>query len=151
METNVSTEQNHLAQKEQSLQKVHELLGRTKLNMNEQWMFDNYWNEPEFEFLKDDRGKLQVHRIDAVKIKGVSNEELWGEDLFKVFGNHINEDGWLTSDWAQIIEDEVPRFDTDYNDNPEHSETYSRMYNLDYEENADQTLIRPLKQYPHNI
>jgi hypothetical protein len=131
----------------QSLQKVYELLGRTKLNMNEKWMFENFFNNPEYEFLKDDQGKLQVHRKDTSKIKGVSNEDLWGDDLYKVFGNHINESGWLTSEWAQIIEDEVPRFDSDYNDNPEHGETYSRMYNLEYEESEDGKMVRPIELY----
>lgn len=75
-----------------------------------------------------------------------NNEELWGEDLYKVFTNHINDQGWLTSNWANIIEDEVPRWDDDYIDNPEYSDTYSRMYNLEYEESEDGKLIRPLKQ-----
>lgn len=130
---------------EQALQKVYELLGRTKLNMNEKWMFENFYDKSEYEFLKDDQGKLQVHRIDPSKIEGLSNEELWGEDLYKVFRNHINEDGWLTSDWSDILEEKVPKLDDDYNTNPENGDTYNRMYNLEYEENQDGTMIRPLR------
>lgn len=73
-----------------------------------------------------------------------NNQELWGDDLYKVFADYINEEGWLTADWANIIEHEVERFDNDYNDNPEYKETYGRMYNLDYQESSDGTLIRPI-------
>jgi hypothetical protein len=79
----------------------------------------------------------------------LTNEKLYGKDLFHVFAEHINEEGWLTSDWGQIIEDEVPRYDEDFNDNPLHGETYNRMYILEYEENEDETMIRPLpNQFP---
>lgn len=71
-------------------------------------------------------------------------KELWGEDLFNVFAGAINEEGWLTSDWGEIIEEEIPRLDEDYNDNPQYSETYSRMYNLDHEESDCGKFIRPI-------
>lgn len=71
-----------------------------------------------------------------------SNKELWGDDLFSVFGEHIDENGWLTADWAPILEAKVPKWDSDYNDNPEHANTYSRMYNLDFQYNEDK--IRPI-------
>jgi hypothetical protein len=74
----------------------------------------------------------------------ITNEDLWGADLFGVFGNHINEQGWLTSDWADILEEEVPKWDKDYVDNPLYGATYSRMYNTDFEDNEDETLIRPI-------
>lgn len=76
----------------------------------------------------------------------ITNEELWGEDLFKVFGDHLNENGWLTPDWQNIIEKEVPRLDEDYNDNQEYRETYQRMYMMDFEESEDGKLIRPVKE-----
>lgn len=71
-------------------------------------------------------------------------KELWGEELFSVFAEHIDQNGWLTSDWARILEQEVPRLDEDYNDNPEYSDTYSRMYNKDFEESQDGLLLRPI-------
>lgn len=71
------------------------------------------------------------------------NEKLWGEDLWNVFGNHINEEGWLTSEWQNIIEDEIPKYDKNYNDNPLHKGTYGRMYSLEYEESEDGLMIRP--------
>lgn len=70
-------------------------------------------------------------------------KELWGEDLFKVFGNHLTEDGWLTEDWGNILEKEVPQFDKDYNDNPDYKETYQRMCYLDHEESDCGKFIRP--------
>lgn len=48
---------------EEKLQQVLKMLGKSKLSVNEQWMFDNYWNNPEYELLKDDRGKLRVCRL----------------------------------------------------------------------------------------
>ncbi|RWX03390.1 hypothetical protein [Flavobacterium cerinum] len=69
--------------------------------------------------------------------------ELWGEDLYNVFADHIDENGWLTSEWQNIIEAEIKRFDEDFNDNPLYKDTYGRMYNVDFEESEDGTLIRP--------
>lgn len=68
-------------------------------------------------------------------------KDLWGEELFNVFANHIDEDGCLTESWAEIIENEIPKFDDDYNDNPLYRETYSRMYNMEFEEIGNK--IRP--------
>lgn len=73
-----------------------------------------------------------------------ANEKLWGEDLFYIFHNHIDSQGWLTSDWARIIEEEVPRFDKGYNDNPLYQNSYSKMYSLDFEDNEDESKIRPI-------
>lgn len=70
-------------------------------------------------------------------------KELWGEDLYSVFANHINQEGWLTEDWSDIIENEIPKFDKDYNDNPLFKETYERMYNLDYIESECGNFIKP--------
>lgn len=72
------------------------------------------------------------------------NEKLWGEDLHSVFGDDINEQGWLTAEWGEIIEKNVPRFNKDFSDNPKYKETYGRMYNLDYEESEDGLFIRPI-------
>lgn len=73
-------------------------------------------------------------------------KEIWGESLFNVFADHINDDGWLTTDWGQIIENEIPQFDNDWNDNPKYKDTYQRMYLLDLEEKETETGIwfRPI-------
>jgi len=73
----------------------------------------------------------------------IKTEELWGEDLYNVFAHYINEEGWLTAEWADIIEKEVPRWDKNYNDNPEYKNTYSRMYNTEFEDNEKGDMIRP--------
>lgn len=71
-------------------------------------------------------------------------QELWGEDLFKVFAGALNEEGWLTSDWNEIIEEEIPRLDEDYNDNPKYADTYQRMHMMDFEDSEDGKMIRPV-------
>lgn len=68
--------------------------------------------------------------------------EIWGEDLYKTFGHHIDDDGWLTSDWHKIIEDEIPRWDNNLLDNEEYGLTYGRMYNIDFEDSNCGTKIR---------
>lgn len=73
-------------------------------------------------------------------------KELWGEDLFDVFAGHLTEDGWLPSNWNLIIENEIPQFDKNWNDNPKYTETYQRMYMQDLEENEDGSMVRP-KQF----
>lgn len=71
-------------------------------------------------------------------------QQLYGEELFNVLKEHIDEEGWITTNWHEIIEDEIPRFDENYNDNPVYRDTYQRMYYHDFEENEDKTRIRPL-------
>ncbi len=75
----------------------------------------------------------------------IDPKELWGADLYAVFSRHINKKGWLSSEWAKVIENEVPRFDGNYNDNPVYKSTYNRMYNIDFEESEDGLMIRPLQ------
>lgn len=70
-------------------------------------------------------------------------KELWGEELFDAFADHIDEEGFLTNDWADILEKKYP--DHTFYDKPEIKENiYSRMYNLDAEENAEGTKHRPV-------
>ena len=71
-------------------------------------------------------------------------KELWGEELFNAFAEHIDENGWLTEDWGEILDKEMPDFDEDYNDNENKKEVFSRMYNLDYEESEDGSMLRPV-------
>jgi len=72
-------------------------------------------------------------------------KKLWGDELYKVFSEHINNDGWLTSNWADIIEDEISKYDSDYNENPLYTKTYSRMYNIDLEMNSNGTMVTPFR------
>lgn len=72
------------------------------------------------------------------------NRILWGEDLYKVFRDYIDEEGWLTEEWAQVIDNEIPELDSDYNTNKLYSETYGRMYRTDFEKSIDGLFIRPL-------
>lgn len=54
-----------IGEKSDELKKVHEILGRKKLSLNEEWMFDNYWFDPQYEFRMDANSKLNVHKITA--------------------------------------------------------------------------------------
>lgn len=74
----------------------------------------------------------------------IDPKELWGSDLFAVFSKHIDKKGWLTNDWASIIENEIPKFDKNYNDNILFKDTYSRMYNTEFEYNEYESMIRPI-------
>lgn len=78
-------------------------------------------------------------------MEAVEIEKLWGEELYNAFSNHINEDGWLTSNWAPILEDNFSNWDENYKDTNILSNLYSKMYNMDFEENEEEALIRPVK------
>ncbi|MEJ5105515.1 hypothetical protein [Chryseobacterium sp. MYb328] len=73
-------------------------------------------------------------------------KELWGDVLYKAFAYHINEEGWLTTDWGVFVEKNYSDFDKDYNDNEEKKDIYQRMYLLDLEEKETEsgTWIRPI-------
>jgi len=51
-------------EKAEKLKQVLGKLGKKKLTKNEQWMFDQYWNNSEYELKKDANGNLWVHKID---------------------------------------------------------------------------------------
>lgn len=68
--------------------------------------------------------------------------QIWGDDLFETFGHHFDNEGWLTVDWTQIIEDEIPKWDEDFNDNEEYKEAFIHMYQIDSEYNENKTKIR---------
>lgn len=76
----------------------------------------------------------------------LSNEKLWGEVLFKAFADYIDKNGWLTSGWVDILEDNFSDWDEDYNDTNEKKTLFRLMYNLDFEESVDGKLIRPIEQ-----
>ena len=73
------------------------------------------------------------------------NKELWGDVLYNAFQDHINEEGWLTSDWGQIIEDNYSDWDKDYNDTGEKKNLYQRMYLIDLEDSEDEKFVRPVQ------
>jgi hypothetical protein len=110
-------------------------------NINSEHILDKYGIDVEH---LNTREALDTYLNHIEETGGIDAKELWGADLYAVFHHHIDKKGWLTSDWATIIENTVPRFDKNYNDNPLYSETYSRMYNLEFEDSEDKSMIRPL-------
>lgn len=70
------------------------------------------------------------------------NIKIWGEELFQIFGDHIDNEGWLTEDWSEIIEEELSDWDENYNDTNKKRSAYGLMYNIDFEYNNDGTKIR---------
>lgn len=71
------------------------------------------------------------------------NEAMWGEELFNAFADNLTADGWLTKDWAQIIEDNYDDVDKDYNENKVKKNIYTRMYMMDFEESDCGQFIKP--------
>lgn len=71
-------------------------------------------------------------------------KELWGEELYNVFEQHIDDEGFLTLKWANIIEDNLSDWDEDFNDTNEKKHVYGLMYNIDFEYNEDKTKIRKI-------
>lgn len=70
----------------------------------------------------------------------------WDERLVKAFGDQINEEGWLTPDWAQYLEDNFKDWDIDGIETNEKKELFGLMYNLDFEFSLDGGYIRPVQQ-----
>lgn len=60
---------------------------------------------------------------------------LWGDELSKFFSSDLNDTGWLTSEWAYLIEERLQE--------PKRGEMYNRMYLLEFEESEDGKLVRP--------
>jgi hypothetical protein len=72
--------------------------------------------------------------------------QTWDERLVKAFGNLINEEGWLTPNWAEHLEENFKDWDEDGKETNEKKELYGLMYNLDFEESLDGGFIRPIEQ-----
>lgn len=72
--------------------------------------------------------------------------EPWDERLLDAFGDLINKDGWLTSNWHEHLEANFKDWDEDGNTTNDKKFLYGLMYNLDYEESEDGKFIRPIKQ-----
>lgn len=70
-------------------------------------------------------------------------KSLWGEPLYTAFKEYITEDGWLTNNWGQILEDNFSDWDDDYNDTNIKSRLYQAMYLKDFDDNFDNTHIKP--------
>lgn len=73
-------------------------------------------------------------------------QENWDQRLLEAFGDLINQDGWLTSDWAQHLEENFKDWDENGKDTNEKKELFGLMYNLDFEESEDGKFIRPIEQ-----
>lgn len=73
----------------------------------------------------------------------MSNSDLWGEQLWNAFAPYIYSEGWLTSNWVDILEDNFKDWDEDGNDTNEKRTLFGLMYNLDFEESEDGKFIRP--------
>lgn len=77
---------------------------------------------------------------------------LWNEELLEAFGNLINKEGWLTSDWATFLEENFKDWDENGNNTYKKMGLFQLMYSLDFEESEDGNLIRPIEQiHPHSI
>ena len=73
----------------------------------------------------------------------MKNSDLWGDELWNAFYSHIHSEGWLTSNWAEILENEFSDWDEDYKDTNEKKTLFGLMYNKDFEESEDGKFIRP--------
>lgn len=72
--------------------------------------------------------------------------QVWDERLVEAFGNLIDKDGWLTSEWSEYVEENFKDWDENYNDVDDKKDIYRLMYNLDFEESEDGKFIRPIEQ-----
>lgn len=81
----------------------------------------------------------------GVSVVNVKEKELqgWDEKLIKAFGNLINDEGWLTSNWAEFLEENFKDWDEHGNDTNEKKELYQLMYNLDFETSDCGKFIKP--------
>lgn len=69
---------------------------------------------------------------------------LWGNQLYKRLSPWINEEGYITYNWASIVDNNFEDWDKDYIDTFERTNIYTRMYNLEFEPHPeDESLIRP--------
>lgn len=84
--------------------------------------------------------------IESKKRIQVNIHEPWDERLLDAFGDLINKDGWLTSDWHEHLEANFKDWDEDGNTTNDKKFLYGLMYNLDFEESEDGKFIRPIKQ-----
>ena len=105
-------------------------------NKNQAEFFGNKFYGDFYE-IKIINNNKYLEKMEKNIMKELNRKELislWGEELFRLLGHHFDEFGFIREDWQEIIEDETPRFDKNYNDNPDYSEAYQLMYNLDFEE-----------------
>lgn len=70
---------------------------------------------------------------------------LWGNHLYKKLSPWIDKDGYITDNWASIVENNFQDWDKDYIDTNEKSDIYYAMYNLEFEPHPEnELLIRPI-------
>lgn len=64
--------------------------------------------------------------------------QIWDDRLIEAFGELIDENGWLTADWINFLEN---NFKEDHK-----KELIGLMYNLDFEESENGDFIRVIEQ-----
>jgi len=95
-------------------------------------------------------GISEVHLAELEHQDSIRNKNLWGNILYSFFRKHIDRYGWLTYDWATIIEDNVKDWDKDFNEDVKKKALFSNMYSIEFEESPDRMFVRP-KTSRHTI
>ncbi|MDD1553133.1 hypothetical protein FO615_06020 [Riemerella anatipestifer] len=106
--------------------------------------------KPNDTFRNDNTVKLLIDDERTFKMSDKGVKSIWGEYLYNIFAEHIDEDGWLTSDFAEIIDNKLKDWDEDYVTTNERSKAYYRVYNTDFEESEDGLKIRPINRIFNN-
>ncbi|MBT0549155.1 hypothetical protein [Riemerella anatipestifer] len=106
--------------------------------------------KPNDTFRNDNTVKLLIDDERTFKMSDEGIKSIWGEYLYNIFAEHIDEDGWLIDNFAEIIDNKLKDWDEDYVDTGEKSEAYHRMHNTDFEESEDGLKIRPINRFFNN-
>lgn len=69
--------------------------------------------------------------------------ELWGDELFIFFADDFNEDGWLTNEWCNIVDDRLPPYTLNESQESKSKDIYTRMYLTEFEESECGKFIKP--------
>lgn len=70
-------------------------------------------------------------------------KQIWDDELYNALNGFFVENGWLTIDWATILENNFSNWDENYNDTNILGNLYSRMYNKEFEKSPCGLFIRP--------
>lgn len=89
-------------------------------------------------------------KVNIMNTENINVQENWDKRLVEAFGDLINPDGWLTSDWHEFLESNFKDWDENGNETNKKKELYGLMYNLDFEESQDSKFIRPISQHNFN-
>lgn len=69
--------------------------------------------------------------------------ELWGDELFIFFADDFTEDGYLTQNWCDIVDERVPSYSCDEYKAEKNKSIYTRMSMTEFEESECGNFIRP--------